>query len=148
VAAMTQEQIEKMRKLWEDHLPELGTAGDPFYTLMKFEGEQNMGEIFAYPGINLPFGRQAMVVPLFPTEEIAEECEKAIRISNPEWRMVGVSETFLEAVLALIKYQEIKLVIGVSPVKSIVWDIEKVPELVEKIRNSGFSEDLLAVAQD
>ncbi|ARU63090.1 hypothetical protein CBW65_20495 [Tumebacillus avium] len=146
MATLTQEQIDTMRKVWEEHLPALGTAGEPFYTLMKFEGEQNAGEIFAYPGIELPFGRQGMVIPLFPTVEIAQECESAIRISNPEWRVVGVSETFLGAVLNLVTFQEIKLVIGTSPTKSIVCDTEKVPELVEKIREHGFSEELLAVA--
>lgn len=146
MATLTQEQIDTMRNLWEEHLPALGTAGEPFYTLMKFEGEQNLGEIFAYPGIQLPFGRQGMVVPLFPSALIAEECESALRISNPEWRAVGVSEPFLEAVLNLVTFQEIKLVIGISPTKSIVCDTEKVPELVEKIREHGFSEELLAAA--
>ncbi|ASS75113.1 hypothetical protein CIG75_09070 [Tumebacillus algifaecis] len=143
---MTQEQIDSMRKLWEEHQPNLGSAGEPFYTLMKFEGERNLGEIFAYPGVTLSFGRQGMVVPLFPTEEIARECESAIRESDPEWRVVGVSEAFLEAVLALITYQEITLVIGVSPSKSIVCHTDKVPELVENMREHGFSEDLLASA--
>ncbi len=137
-----------LRKQWEEHLPSLATPGEPFYSLMKFEGEKNLGEIYAYPGIDLPFGRQAMVVPLFPVEAVARECEGVVRNSNPEWRAVGISEQFLGAVLSLLEYQELKLVIGVSPTKSIVCDLGKVPELVEKIRAEGFSEELLAPIVD
>ena len=140
---LTQSELDQMREQWERSLPDTEVAGEPFYTLMKFEGDRNTGEVFSYPGVNLSFGRQAMCVTLFPNLTIGRECESYIRLTHPEWRLVGVSASFLELLVGLVKFQEMRLTVSTTPTDSILCDVELVTELAEAIREKGFSKELL-----
>lgn len=140
---LTDVQVQEMQKRWEENLPTVETVADPFYTLMKFDGERNTGELFAYPGLQMSFGRQAMVTTLFPTKEIGLACEQTIASSNPEWRLVGVSADFLSMIVELVRYQEIYLTVSLSVEDSSVVDLDRVAEIATAIREQGFSADLL-----
>ena len=144
---LTQEELDKFAESWKATLPALGAEGAPFYTLMKFNGDTNLGEVFAYPGVNLGFDVHIMTVTLFPTAEIARTCEEFLRKSNPQWRAVGLSEEFLDLLLELVRVQQLKLSISLTPEDSVVFATRKVPELAAKIREQGFSEDLLKVEE-
>lgn len=139
----SQAEIDQFQQKWQEHLPQTDVKGDPFYALMKFEGDENLGEIFAYPGIPLGNDYMGYVVPLFPTEEIGKACAAGVQEQAPEWRLVGVNDTFFQMILDVIKFQKINLVIGLSPESSMVCDLEKAPELAQKIREEGFTPDLL-----
>lgn len=140
---LTEAQVQELQVRWEESLPEAGTTGEPFFTLMKFEGDSNTGELFAYPGLPMSFGQQAMVTTLFPTYEIGLACEQAIGVTNPEWRLVGVSKSFLPLIVELVRWQEIYLTVSLSVEESTVVDLDRVSELVTAIREQGFSAELL-----
>lgn len=144
---LTQQELDKFGEEWQAALPTLDSAGEPFYTLMKFNGDTNIGEVFAYPGMNMGFDVHIMTVTLFPTEEIARTCERFIRQTNPEWRVVGLSETFLNLLLELVRFQQLKLSISLTPDNSVIFATKKVPELAAAIREHGFSEELLKVEE-
>jgi hypothetical protein len=140
---LTEAQVQELQARWEENLPDAGSAGEPFYTLMKFDGVRNTGELFAYPGLPMSFGQQAMVTTLFPTHEVGLACESAIAVTNPEWRLVGVSEAFLPLIVELVRWQEIYLTVSISVEQGSVVDPDRLPELVAGIREHGFSAELL-----
>ncbi|PWK14336.1 hypothetical protein [Tumebacillus permanentifrigoris] len=140
---LTEAQVQELQVQWEESLPEAGTAGEPFYTLMKFDGDRNTGELFAYPGLPMSFGQQAMVTTLFPTPEIGLACAHTIAVTNPEWRLVGVSEAFLSLIVELVRWQEIHLTVSLSVEEGAVVEPDRLPELVAAIREHGFSAEFL-----
>ncbi len=142
---LTQEELQQFSQQWSESLPTLSTEAAPFYTLMKFDGEQNTGEVFAYPGIQLDFGVELLCVTLFPTAEIAKESEAILRETNPEWRVVGLNESFLDLLLTLVRHQQLKLTISLSPNESVVWATTKVPALADAIKEQGFRPEMLDV---
>jgi len=114
--------------------------------MMKFNGEQNLGEVYAYPAVKLDFDVHIMAVTLFPTLEIAEECATQIQAFAPEYKIVGLTDEFLELLLKLVLIQEIKLTISLSPNDSVIWATSKVKDLAAEIRKNGFTPELLKVA--
>lgn len=139
--------IEQLRTKWAELLPSLEEKGAPFYTLMKFNDDKNLGEIFAYPGVSFGFDVHVLTVTLFPTEEIARESEALLNKTNPEWRVVGLNDEFLELVLHLVRAQGLKLSISLNPNDAVVYATAKVKELGAAIMEKGWNEDLLDRAE-
>ena len=135
--------LEQLRTKWAELLPSLEEKGTPFYTLMKFNGDKNLGEVFAYPGVSFGFDVTILTVTLFPTEEIARESEAFLNKTNPEWRAVGLGDEFLDLLLQLVRAQGLKLSISLNPNDAVVYATAKVKELGTAITEKGWSEDLL-----
>jgi hypothetical protein len=141
---VTQEELQELQKKWSESLPAADSQGEPFYTLMQFIGEKNSGSVFSYE-LQLGFDVAMTTLTLFPTLEIAKQCEAVVQNNDPSWRVVGLNREFLDLLLQLVRYQGVKLTISLSPENSVIWSPSKVTALADQIAEKGFHPDMLEV---